>query len=938
MKKNYFFAFLFLYCVSFAQTNLKEFYVVVKPHATIEPTAKAANENGRLSLDFNQTDLENFFSSLIVYRYEKAFPTAKTPYLQRTYILAIDDDTLNELSLKNILNLTTDRIEYVKELEKGGYLHEPNDYLYGGTPLAQLDLIRAPLAWEITKGDNPNVIIGISEDEVNPNNEELSTKIIQHIGSTSNNFWAHGTAVASAAAGATNNGLGIASIGYNTKLITHSGNVPYTTGNSTSQLIRRLLELSQIPGVKVVNGSWYVGCSPNNVDGLVIQEIWDNGVLPVFAAGNGSQCGGAGNYLYPQAYGNSIVVTSVGHTDEYDTPYTGSQNVRKKDVHQFYDGANTGTMMTHHHYDKIDISAPGYGVVIAVGTNSYFASYGTSNASPIVAGAAALVFSLNPSLSPAQVKNILKTTADDIYWMPENIQYQGLLGSGRLNAFRAVKETKCMSETNHKVDFMIKDSREDVGQEPNNNTQYMWTSSDIFVRNQNNGKLIPVHQNPIYSPTNPNYIYLRVTNIGCQISSGNDTVSVNWAKASTSLNYPEYWDGSIVQNGIVFGGIVGSGTIPVLKPGQETLVEIPWNVPNPQDYASINSEPWHFCLLAKVNSSDDLLSSPMTPNPNIMVRNNNNLAWKNVTVINAGGTGSVLGGTIAVANPHNSIKNYYLELVKEDVETGKPIYEEAEVGLTLDNVLLDAWTRGGKASINVENTTNEKKIIVKDNNVILDNINLNPNEMGTLYVSFNFLTKETTNKEKYRYHVIQKDSETGEIMGGETFEIRKQERPIFVANAGNNIEAEKNQTITLHASDISETATYNWYDDNGNLIYSGKNFTVSQDVTKKYKLEVVALDGFKDYSEVEVKVTPYKFISMSPNPANSEVTLNYDIENSESAYIVLAGLNNNINNSYLLNTSSSQKTINLNNFPSGQYTIVLIVDGQVINSKNLIKN
>jgi len=96
-----------------------------------------------------------------------------------------------------------------------------------------------------------------------------------------------------------------------------------------------LLELSQIPNVKVVNGSWYVGCTPNNVDSLVIKEIWDSGVLPVFAAGNGGQCGGAGNYLYPQAYGNSVVVTSVGHTDEYDTPYTGSQNVRKKDVHQF---------------------------------------------------------------------------------------------------------------------------------------------------------------------------------------------------------------------------------------------------------------------------------------------------------------------------------------------------------------------------------------------------------------------------------------------------------------------------------------------------------------------------------------------------------------------------------------------------------------------------
>ncbi len=485
---------------------------------------------------------------------------------------------------------------------------------------------------------------------------------------------------------------------------------------------------------------------------------------------------------------------------------------------------------------------------------------------------------------------------------------------------------------------MIKDSKEDVGHEPNNNTQYMWTSSDIFVRNQNDGKLIPVHQNPSYDGINPNYIYVRVTNMGCQTSSGADTVSVNWAKANTSLNYPEYWDGTIIQNGVVFGGLVGSGVIPVLKPGQEALVEIAWNVPNPQDYMSINSEPWHFCLLAKVNSSDDPLSSPMTPNPNIMVRNNNNLAWKNITIVNVSGNGGILGGTIAVTNPYNTVKNYYLELVKEDVETGKAIYEEAEVGLTMDTTLLNAWNRGGSSSANLQDTQVDKKKIVKANNVILDNISLNPNEMGTLYVSFNFLTKEITDKEKYRYHVIQKDSETGEIMGGETFEIKKNERPLFVADAGNNIQAEKNQIVTLNATDISETAIYNWYDENGNLIFTGKDFSVSQETTKKYKLEVVALDGFKDYSEVEVQITPYKFITMSPNPANSDITLQYDIENSSSAYFVIVGLNNNINNNYILNTSSTQKTINITNYPTGQYSVVLIVDGQVIASKNLIKN
>lgn len=77
---------------------------------------------------------------------------------------------------------------------------------------------------------------------------------------------------------------------------------------------------------------------------------------------------------------------------------------------------------------------------------------------------------------------------------------------------------------------------------------------------------------------------------------------------------------------------------------------------------------------------------------------------------------------------------------------------------------------------------------------------------------------------------------------------------------------------------------------------------------------------------------------MSPNPADNQLLLQYNIENSTSAYVVIAGLMNNISNNYILNTSSNQTTINLSSYPAGQYVVALIVDGQIINSKNLIKN
>ncbi|WP_312399874.1 S8 family serine peptidase [Chryseobacterium sp.] len=648
MRKSLLLLALIIHFIGYSQTTVrKNFYVVEKENTTIAPTTLTTNNDGRLTLTFNENSLQSFFSNKNVYKYEKPFVGTNSHLLNRTYLVSISDEP-NILS--QLRNLTD--VDFVEEIPESILLYYPNDIDVSniGNDRA-LELVRAPLAWEITTG-NPNILIGIPDNGFNINHEDLNTKITQHIGNTDINGF-HGTMVSGFAAANTNNNIGVASIGFNSKLVTGKGYTPMAH------------QIAQIPGVRVINTSWVTNCSYSAVEEEVYREIWEDfGVIVVSAAGNGGTCGGPNNYVYPSAYKNyTIAVSSVGTSFPIGTIYTdanGTQyQIEWNDVHQNGINLSNPELNTHQHNDKVDLVAPGYAIPGGImGNNVYTKCWGTSCASPQVAAAAALVLSINPNLTPNQVKNIIKNTTDDIYYIPYNQPYIGKLGTGRLNVFRAVKETKCASENNSKVDLMIKDSKEDVGHEPNNNTQYMWTSSDIFVRNQNDGKLIPVHQNPSYDGINPNYIYVRVTNMGCQTSSGADTVSVNWAKANTSLNYPEYWDGTIIQNGVVFGGLVGSGVIPVLKPGQEALVEIPWNVPNPQDYMSINSEPWHFCLLAKVNSSDDPLSSPMTPNPNIMVRNNNNLAWKNITIVNVSGNGGILGGTIAVTNPYNTVKNY----------------------------------------------------------------------------------------------------------------------------------------------------------------------------------------------------------------------------------------------------------------------------------------
>jgi subtilisin family serine protease len=72
--------------------------------------------------------------------------------------------------------------------------------------------------------------------------------------------------------------------------------------------------------------------------------------------------------------------------------------------------------------------------------NTIFRNSGTSFAAPIVTGLAGLIYSVNPCLTANQVENIIKNTTDNIYNIPLNQPYIGKLGTGRINAEKALLE------------------------------------------------------------------------------------------------------------------------------------------------------------------------------------------------------------------------------------------------------------------------------------------------------------------------------------------------------------------------------------------------------------------------------------------------------------------------------------------------------------------
>ena len=300
------------------------------------------------------------------------------------------------------------------------------------------------------------------------------------------------------------------------------------------------------------------------------------------------------------------------------------------------------------------------------------------------------------------------------------------------NCYRAnCRNTATYKEVcNNVVDLMVRDNPKDLGKQPNNTTNIMWDSCDIWIRQNDDNVAIP--ESALYNPNSPNYGYVRVTNKSCVPSLGTEQLKLFMSKAGTSSEWPISWDGTMhfpaPYDNVAVGQLIGTMTVPVLQPGASTIVKFPFITPDPAIYQAMNNyDPSHFCMLARLDAPND---TPTEITDLVeYVKNNNNLAWVNFSIINPVGTTNQApqnSAVVTVGNPLNEQHSFYLELQKEDLETGKDIFKEAEVTIKMDNVLYNAWVRGGKEAQQIQSTNNDKNKIVKGNHVILDNILFNP--------------------------------------------------------------------------------------------------------------------------------------------------------------------------------------------------------------------
>jgi len=108
-------------------------------------------------------------------------------------------------------------------------------------------------------------------------------------------------------------------------------------------------------------------------------------------------------------------------------------------------------------------------------------------------------------------------------------------------------------------------------------------------------------------------------------------------------------------------------------------------------------------------------------------------------------------------------------------------------------------------------------------------------------------------------------------------------------------------------------------------------------VAKKYKLEVIAEgDGHKDYREIETE-DKRKITSVSPNPASTTSQVEYLIAPSDNAYIVVTNSVTGVNHNFMINNQTNTVNIPPHYLTVGAYIVNLIIDGNIIDTKHLIK-
>jgi serine protease len=322
-------------------------------------------------------------------------------------------------------------------------LHDrPNDPLLGNIGQDYFEFQNFFNAWDVTKSSR-EIIIAIVDSGVDYNHPDLRDNLWRNpdpgrarrmlpnfFTAVENdtigwNFWEsgpannpvqnnnpmgtgsnHGTHVAGIASAVTDNGIGIASAGYNSTYMAVRAGGTIAEPRSIAYGYQGILYAA-------VNGAHVINCSfgstfRSEFANDIVNIATELGSVVVASAGNANN----EDPNYPASYENVISVASVSNTS----------------------GGKSGFSSFGY---NVTVSATGSGILSTVFNNGYGLLSGTSMSAPVVSGLAALVRHQYPDWSPERIHGQIRGTANKAMYQ-NNPQFPDKLGSGLIDAFKAV--------------------------------------------------------------------------------------------------------------------------------------------------------------------------------------------------------------------------------------------------------------------------------------------------------------------------------------------------------------------------------------------------------------------------------------------------------------------------------------------------------------------
>lgn len=311
------------------------------------------------------------------------------------------------------------------------------------------------LAWDIQTGD-PNMIIAVSDSGLRMTHQDINSRIWVNtneiagdgIDNDANgliddvNGWdwvnddnnpaddhGHGTNCTGILGTTANNSMGYAGANWNSKIMPLK--VLNSSNSGSYADMASSIYYAVDEGAKVISMS-IGGSSLSTALTNAINYTNTNNVIFVACMMNFNN----NTTYYPAGYSsthnNVIAVGSTDANDERTAPFFWSPT----------SGSNYG--------NHIDVVAPGnYIYSIGSSSNTSYNSYwgGTSQATPLVAGIASLIWAETPSLTPSEVRNVIRQTAEDqVGLAAEDVAgFDQYYGHGRVNAFAALQMAQTLA-------------------------------------------------------------------------------------------------------------------------------------------------------------------------------------------------------------------------------------------------------------------------------------------------------------------------------------------------------------------------------------------------------------------------------------------------------------------------------------------------------------